>query len=76
MCGKTYFAGLLKTGSSFPYMGNQNENDGLSTLGTVLNSQFYNRRIVPEASPHYTFTDLAQMVCKAPKYEEEGRHIQ
>lgn len=75
MCGKTYFAGLLKTGSNFPYMGSQGENiSPPSALGAVLSSgQFYNKRILPESSPHYTFTDLAQMVCKEPKYEEEGR---
>jgi hypothetical protein len=76
LCGKTYFAGLLKSGNNLPIPGGRSEGGGgggLSTLKTVLNSKNYNKQFMPEASPHYTFTDLAQMVCKEPKYEDEGK---
>ncbi|XP_059481709.1 neuropathy target esterase sws isoform X2 [Neocloeon triangulifer] len=71
LCGKTYFAGLLKTGSNLPFTGNRAEEVASCSLSAVLSSRNYNKKIMPEASPHYTFTDLAQMVCKEPKYEDE-----
>ncbi|XP_065333820.1 neuropathy target esterase sws isoform X4 [Cloeon dipterum] len=71
LCGKTYFAGLLKAGSTLPYTNSRAEEIAPCALSAVLSSRTLIRRTMPDASPHYTFTDLAQMVCKEPKYVDE-----
>ncbi|CAB3386874.1 Hypothetical predicted protein [Cloeon dipterum] len=71
LCGKTYFAGLLKAGSTLPYTNSRAEEIAPCALSAVLSSRTLSRRTMPDASPHYTFTDLAQMVCKEPKYVDE-----
>ncbi|KAF4520155.1 hypothetical protein B566_EDAN008973 [Ephemera danica] len=65
---------LLKAGA-MPYIRHpEDREETCSNLSAVLrNSRMsHKHRDVPEQSPHYTFTDLAQMVCKVPsRYQEE-----
>ncbi|XP_065209623.1 neuropathy target esterase sws isoform X2 [Planococcus citri] len=68
--GKTYFAGLMKAGG-LPFASKATEATSKSNFNNIIGSS----KSQPSASAlNYTFTDLAQMVCKVPRemYVEES----